>query len=138
VLHALDPSPLSSISARLASGGDPVLVEAELASGLRASVSLSRVGVVKERRLRVVGSAGAAVFDDVRAPDRILVDDREIRVPWEEPLAREVEHFLRCVEERAKPRTPFDEALTVVRALARVEESCATGGHPALHAAPRP
>ena len=44
------------------------MVEAELTSGLTAKVALSRAAAVKERRIRVIGSAAAAVFDDVRAP----------------------------------------------------------------------
>lgn len=128
VLHALDPSPITSLSARAAATGDPVLVQAELASGLAATVALSRVGAVKERRIRVVGAGAAAIFDDVCAPDRVLVSHdggvREIAVEWREPLAIEIDHFLRCVEERAVPRTSFEEGATVVRALALAEERC--------------
>ncbi len=103
VLHAIDPSPIRALSARTAPGGDPVLVRAELASGLSASIALSRASAVKERRIRVVGARAAALFDDVRAPDRIVVDGAEIGVAWREPLAVEVEHFLTCVEQRAQP-----------------------------------
>jgi predicted dehydrogenase len=122
VVHGLDPSPLRMTSARGAPLGDPVLIEADLASGFRARVALSQTGLVKERRIRLVGSAKTAHFDDVRAPDRLIVDGAEVRVPWSEPLAREIDHFLCCVEERACPRTPFEEGLTIVRALAHVEE----------------
>jgi predicted dehydrogenase len=124
VLHALDPGPIRALSARSGPGGDPVLVEAELASGLAATIALSRAAAVKERRLRVVGSSASAVFDDVRAPDRLLVGEAEIAVPWREPLAVEIEHFLDCCEQRTRPRTPFEEGLTVVRALALVEQRC--------------
>ncbi len=124
VIHALDPSPLRSLSARAAPGGDPVLVEAELGSGLAVSVALSRAAAVKERRIRVLGSAAAAVFDDVRAPDRVVVAGAEIGVVWREPLTVEIEHFLRCVEQRSRPLTPFEDGVTVVRALALAEESC--------------
>src|SRR5262249_4223137 len=123
VLHALDPSPLAAIEARAAPSGDPVHIEAELGSGLRATMALARSAAVKEQRIRVVGAAAAAGLDDVRAPDRVIVDGREIPVPWREPLAVEVEHFLQCVELRTRPRTPFEEGVTVVRALARAEES---------------
>jgi predicted dehydrogenase len=126
VVHALDASldasPIRVTSARGAPAGDPVHVEAELASGFRASIALSGTGLVKERRICLVGSAKTARFDDVRAPDRLIVDGAEVRVPWSEPLAREVDHFLRCVEDRARPRTPFEEGVTIVRALAQVEE----------------
>src|SRR5262249_7821971 len=80
VLQALDSSAIRSMAARAAPSGDPVLVEATLASGLAATVALARVGAVKERRIRVVGSEADAVVDDVRAPDRVLVGEREIRV----------------------------------------------------------
>jgi predicted dehydrogenase len=134
VLHALDPSPIHHLSARSGADGDPVLIDAELASGLTASIALSRVGAVKERRLRVVGSAATAVFDDVRAPARLLIGRSEIEVPWREPLAVEIEHFLRCVARRAEPRTPFAEGVTVVRALSQVEESQAEEGRAAAPA----
>ena len=128
VLHALDPSPIRAITAR-ASGsvsGDPVHVDVELASGLVAAITLSRVGADKERRLRVIGAPSGlfAALDDVRAPDRVLVaGSPELVVPWREPLAVEVDHFLRCVEERARPLTPFEEGLIVVRAIAAAEDS---------------
>jgi predicted dehydrogenase len=121
VLNALDPSSVRALSVRAASCGDPVLVEAELASGLTARVALSRASTVKERRIQVVGSAATVVFDDVRAPDRLLVGRAEVGVVWREPLALEVEHFLHCVEQRTQPLTPFEEGLTVVRALALIE-----------------
>jgi predicted dehydrogenase len=125
VLHALDPSPIRALEARAAPSGDPVLIEVALTSGLEATIALSRVGSLKERRLRVVGSLGTAVFDDVRAPDRVLVDapdlPGEVPVAWREPLALELDHFLRCVEARTQPLTPFDEGATVVRALSRAE-----------------
>jgi predicted dehydrogenase len=124
VLHALDPSPIRALSARSGPGGDPVLVDAELASGLAARVALSQAASAKERRIRVIGSSASAVFDDVHAPDRLLVGAAEIPVPWREPLALEIEHFLHCVEHRAHPRTPFEEGVTVVHALALVEQRC--------------
>jgi predicted dehydrogenase len=121
VLQALDPSAVRALSARSGPGGDPVDVEAELASGLTVKVALSRASTIKERRIQVVGSAATAVFDDVRAHDRVLVGSAEIGVVWREPLALEIEHFLRCVEQRTQPLTPFEEGVTVVRALARIE-----------------
>jgi predicted dehydrogenase len=122
VLHALDPSPVHTLTARTGPGGDPVFVAAELLSGLAFSATFSRSAPAKERTIRVIGTAATAVFDDVRAPDRLLVGGAEIAVPWREPLAVEIEHFLGCVETRARPRTPLDDGVTVVRALALAEE----------------
>ncbi len=61
----------------------------------------------------------------MRSPDRLLVAGAEIGVAWREPLLVEIEHFLRCVQDRAAPLTPLEDGVTVVRALARAEESCA-------------
>ncbi len=138
VLHALDPGPVRVTAAREAEGGDPVRIEALAPTGLAASMVLSRSSASKERRLRITGSRAIASFDDVRAPDRLVVaragEAREIRVAWREPLAVEVDHFLRCVEERARPRTPFEEGVIVVRALAAAEQAC--GAAAAASAAP--
>jgi predicted dehydrogenase len=125
VLHALDSSPIRAVAARAAPSGDPALIEAELSSGLEVSIALSRVAPAKERRIRVTGAAGTAILDDVRAPDRVLLDGVEMVVPWREPLAVEVEHFLRCVQDRARPLTSFDEGRLVVQALAAAEDGAA-------------
>ncbi|WP_438024780.1 Gfo/Idh/MocA family protein [Sorangium sp. So ce233] len=144
VLAALDPSPLVEARGHLSPGGERVTVEARLESGLAAQIELCSSSPTKERRLRLAGSARVAVFDDVRAPDRILFLDgrgaaageragrdalapagHELAVPWREPLSVEIEHFLRCVEERTPPLTPLDEGAAVVRILERVEATLA-------------
>jgi predicted dehydrogenase len=138
VLHALDPRGLSSIEAVVGPGGDPVVLHARTDRGITARIELSRAHPTKERRICVVGASRTAVIDDVRASDRILVarsEDaepvEEIRVAWREPLAVEIEHFLRCVEERARPLTSFEEGAAVVRALAEAEVFRETGARSA-------
>ncbi|XXX75339.1 Gfo/Idh/MocA family oxidoreductase [Sorangium sp. So ce134] len=145
VLSALDPSPLVEARAHLSPGGEHVTLAARLESGLTAQIELCSSSPTKERRLRLAGSARVALFDDVRAPDRLVLLDargaaagarvderdalapagREVEVPWREPLSVEIEHFLRCVEERAAPLTPLDEGAAVVRILERVEATLA-------------
>ncbi|WP_437966418.1 Gfo/Idh/MocA family oxidoreductase [Sorangium sp. So ce260] len=145
VLAALDPSPLVEARAHLSPCGEHVTLAARLESGLAAQIELCSSSPTKERRLRLAGSARVAVFDDVRAPDRlVLLDGRgaaagapagerdalapathELEVPWREPLSLEIEHFLRCVEDRAPPLTPLDEGAAVVRVLERVEATIA-------------
>lgn len=125
VLHALDASPMRALAARSGPAGDPVLIEAQLASGLEISIALSRVATAKERCIRLVGTAGEVTLDDVRAPDRVRVGDVAQAVPWREPLALEIEHFLRCVIDRATPLTSFEEGRLVVQALAAAED-CVT------------
>ncbi|AUX47426.1 oxidoreductase [Sorangium cellulosum] len=153
ILAALDPSPLVEARAHVSPGGEHVTLEARLESGLAAQIELCSSSPTKERRLRLAGAARAALFDDVRAPDRLLLLDgrgaaagaraglagieeaggdviapagRELRVPWREPLSVEIEHFLRCVEDRAPPLTPLDEGAAVVRTLERVEATFAS------------
>ncbi|APR84033.1 Hypothetical protein A7982_09382 [Minicystis rosea] len=141
VLHALDPSPMRTSSVRAGPTGDPVLIEAQLASGLEVSIALSRVAPAKERWFRIVGATAAATFDDVRAPDRVVVGTREHAVVWREPLAVEIEHFLQCVRDRSRPLTSFDDGRLVVHALAAAEErlseprTAASGPEPRAQAA---
>lgn len=133
VLHALDPRPLASITARAEAGGDGAVdVVARLEGGLLASIRVSRQNATKERRMRVTGTERVVLLDDARAPDRLFSGrsdgrrggtswEQELPVPWEEPLAREIEHFLGCVERRSRPRASLVDGAWVVRALAQAE-----------------
>jgi len=139
ILRAIDPSPVASLGAQWLDDGGRVILDMQLESGMTARIELSRLNSTKERRLSVVGSSRSALFDDVRAPDRVVLTDsgsvdadagvgreaasvlEDIHVPWREPLALEIDHFLDCVERRAAPLTPFEEGAAVVRVLARVE-----------------
>jgi predicted dehydrogenase len=137
VLHALDPSPIRVLSVRGPSSGATAWIEAALDSGLTARIALSRSHPTKERQIAVIGSAQAAVFDDVRAPDRVLLGRAKRRrdgafeitiadaspVSWREPLALEIDHFLRCVADRTPPLTSFAEGAQIVRVLARAERA---------------
>lgn len=139
VLRALDPSPITAIEAQWFDDGGRVVLDVALESGVTARIDLARVNPTKERRISVAGSLKSALFDDVRAPDRVLLGEssvsalngstpresaalvEEVRVEWREPLALELDHFLDCVERRATPLTPFEEGVSVVRALARID-----------------
>ena len=133
VLRAIDPSPMRKLTARVGPSGDPVAIEAELTSGLEVSIALSRVAPTKERRLKLIGAARTAELDDVNTPDCVLVDGEAQVVAWHEPLAAEIDHFLRCAIDRSRPRTSFDEGADVVRALSAAEESAAAP-HETFHA----
>ena len=142
IVHAIDPLRIESLEATSGPDGDPVVLGFRITSGLAARIELSRVHATKERRIVVVGSSAVAMLDDVRAPDRIFLSRQpgarsdglfegpaeEIRVPWREPMAVEIDHFLRCVEERRAPRTSFEEGALVVRALAQAERVLVEGG----------
>jgi predicted dehydrogenase len=126
VLRALDPSPIAALEVTWLEDGGRVVLDIALESGLTARIELARSNPTKERQLAVLGSTGSALFDDVRAPDRVVLVDgcgaeEEERVPFREPLALEMDHFLDCVEQRARPLTPFEEGASVVRALSFIE-----------------
>lgn len=150
VLQALDPSPIRALHASGSPAGDATRIALELDSGLTADIALSRVHTSKERRITVIGAERAAIFDDVRAPDRVLLGratrsrsgafeirvDEEAPVSRHEPLALEIDHFLACVADRTTPLTSFADGARVVAVLARVERALAR--RPQAHAAPPP
>jgi predicted dehydrogenase len=135
VIYAIDESAITGVTASGPANGADATVHLTLQSGLTARVALSRAHPVKERRFAVIGRDHAAIFDDVRAPDRVLLGrpvrrrgapaeiaiTGEATVAWHEPLALEIDHFLRCVEERTPPLTGFGDGVRVVRALAAAE-----------------
>jgi predicted dehydrogenase len=105
------------------------------ASGLRSHLFTSRLNPYRERKLTVVGTKAMAVFDDVEPWDRKLAVYRHAvwqdsgqwafttnepsYVPVKEgmPLARELEHFIHCLETRSEPRTGGEEAVRVLKVL---------------------
>ncbi|RCS25600.1 gfo/Idh/MocA family oxidoreductase [Phyllobacterium salinisoli] len=102
---------------------------------LRGHLFASRLNPYRERRLTVVGTKAMAVFDDVEPWERKLAVYRHavwqdngqwaftaeeptyIRVGEGMPLTRECQHFIDCIETRAKPRTDGEEAINVLRIL---------------------
>jgi UDP-2-acetamido-3-amino-2,3-dideoxy-glucuronate N-acetyltransferase len=146
VALALDPSPLAEVRADEgafdAQGlSHAAVVRARFASGLTLRLALSRVHATKERAFVVHGDEGALVFDDMRphaerllvvegrdasTPDRLDPDElarrgRPLPFAPAEPLAEEVDHFVRLALDGGAPRTPLSEGATVVRWLARAE-----------------
>ena len=107
----------------------------EFPSGLRSHVFASRLNPYRERRLTVIGSRSMAVFDDVAPwPEKLALyrhklwrDEKGWQsemvapdfVPVEEdmPLTRELRHFIDCIENGVRPRTPVAEGLAVIRIL---------------------
>ncbi|PRD45323.1 gfo/Idh/MocA family oxidoreductase [Phyllobacterium phragmitis] len=102
---------------------------------LRGHLFASRLNPYRERRLTVVGTKAMAVFDDVERWERKLAvyrhavwqDNGQWAFTAEEPtyipvnegmpLTRECQHFIDCIEMRAKPRTDGEEAINVLRIL---------------------
>jgi predicted dehydrogenase len=111
-------------------------------SGLAAHLHLSWLDPHKERRLTVVGSRRMATFDDMELERKLTVYDKGFdeaagsygeyitrsgdiwspRVPNQEPLRLECEHFVACVRDGQAPRSDGESGLRVVRVLEALQE----------------
>src|SRR5690606_13172140 len=132
---------------------DVVFLVMHFASGVMAHAQLSWLDPHKERKLTVVGSRQMAVFDDmasraklriydkgvdrkdsfVSAAESLAVREGDIRIPLvsgAEPLALELDHFVRAA--RGAPLTMTDAAdgVRVVRVLEAASRSLRAGGQP--------
>jgi predicted dehydrogenase len=103
--------------------------------GLRSHLFASRLNPYRERRLAVVGREAMAVFDDILPWEQKLaiyrhkiwhdngqwayttIEPTYLPVEQGQPLTRELQHFLHCMETRETPRTPGAEGETVLRIL---------------------
>jgi predicted dehydrogenase len=112
-------------------------------SGLAAHLHLSWLDPHKERRFTVVGSRRMATFDDMALEGKLTIYDKGFdedarsygeyitrsghtyspRIPNEEPLRIECEHFVECVRTGERPRSDGDSGLRVVGVLERPQQS---------------
>jgi predicted dehydrogenase len=113
------------------------------ASGLCAHLHLSWLDPHKERRFTVVGARRMATFDDMAIEGKLTVYDKGFdedargygeyitrsgdifspRIPNEEPLRVECEHFIECVLTGSRPRSDGESGLRVVRVLEQLQRS---------------
>jgi UDP-2-acetamido-3-amino-2,3-dideoxy-glucuronate N-acetyltransferase len=117
----------------------------EFSSGLRAHIFVSWLHPYKDQRLIVVGDRKMAVFNDM-APlnEKLLLYPHEIEwrnhiptpkkaaamsvnIEPTEPLRLECQHFLSCVNSRAKPLTDGHEGWQVLRVLKACQHSLERG-----------
>ncbi|HMB54054.1 MAG TPA: Gfo/Idh/MocA family oxidoreductase [Thermoanaerobaculia bacterium] len=112
-------------------------------SGVTAHIFVSWLHPFKEQRLVVVGSEKMAVFEDTaehklllyphrvewreRVPTAVKAEAEVVELADEEPLANECRHFLESIETRRPPLTDGREGLSVLRILARCQESLEAG-----------
>ena len=124
---------------------DVTTTHLSFASGLKAHIFVSWLHPFKEQKLVVVGDRKMAVFDDTRPwGEKLLLYPHEIRwegnvpvparaepelpeIPEAEPLRRECEHFLRCMETGEVPLTDGREGLRVLRVLKAAQRSLDAG-----------
>ncbi len=109
-------------------------------NNIKAHIFVSWLNPFKEQKFVVIGNRKMAVFDDTEK-DRKLVFYQH-RINWnnseiptiekaeaevakienDEPLRKEAEHFIKCVEKGEKPHTDGNEALNVLRVLEQAEK----------------
>jgi predicted dehydrogenase len=112
-------------------------------SGLSAHLHLSWLDPHKERRFTVVGSRRMATFDDMAIEGKLTIYDKGFdedargygeyitrtgysyspRIPNDEPLRVECEHFVECVRTGTRPRSDGESGLRVVAVLERLQQS---------------
>jgi predicted dehydrogenase len=132
---------------------DVVFLTMDFASGVLAHVQLSWLDPHKERRLTVVGAKKMVVFDDMEPREKLRIYDKGVdrppeyasygeslavregdifipRVPNVEPLAAELQHFVRVARGAELPRSDAADGVRVVRVLDAATRSLATGGAP--------
>jgi predicted dehydrogenase len=125
---------------------DVAFVDLKFPDGTIANVQLSWLSPSKLRRTVIVGSRKMLVYDDTEPDEKIKIYDRRVdviepesfgeyqlayrtgdivspRLDTFEPLAAEMEDFLRCIETGALPRSSGRGGLAVVRALEKADES---------------
>jgi UDP-2-acetamido-3-amino-2,3-dideoxy-glucuronate N-acetyltransferase len=126
---------------------DVTVTNLEFQTGIRSHIFVSWLHPYKEQRLVVVGSKSMAVFDDVRAADKLVIYDQGVEfvngepvtrknegIPESleraEPLRRQSESFLECIRTRQESLTDGRSGLRVLRVLEAAEESLADMGAP--------
>jgi predicted dehydrogenase len=112
-------------------------------SGLAAHLHLSWLDPHKARQFTVVGSKRMATFDDMDPERKVTVYDKGFdekahtygeyitrsgdiwspRVPNDEPLRLECQHFVDCVREGRTPISDGESGLRVVRVLEGLQQS---------------
>lgn len=126
---------------------DTTLTTCDFKSGVKAHVFVSWLHPFKEQKLAIVGTNKMAVFNDMEADKKLVLyshridwrdrlpvahkDNGEIvPLPKEEPLRRECEHYLHCIQTRETPRTDGQSAVRVLQVLQGCEDSLRVNGQP--------
>jgi UDP-2-acetamido-3-amino-2,3-dideoxy-glucuronate N-acetyltransferase len=151
ILYLLGESPIRAA----AQGGsylnpqivDTTLSTLDFSSGVKAHIFVSWLHPFKEQKLAIVGSEKMAVFDDVKAENKLMLyshhiswidrkpvaekdGGQSIALSKAEPLRLECAHFLDCVRTRQTPRTHGETGLRVLEILESCEESLRAKGAP--------
>ncbi|MBA7699814.1 Inositol 2-dehydrogenase/D-chiro-inositol 3-dehydrogenase [subsurface metagenome] len=125
---------------------DVVFITLKFPKRILSHIHASWLDPHKIRRLTAVGSKKMAVFDDMEAEHKLKIYDKGVAVNYDavstlgalalrsgevsipqvdltEPLLRECQHFLDCIEKRQKPLSDGKQGLEVVKALEAASKS---------------
>ncbi len=127
---------------------DVVFSTLSFREGQLANIHLSWLDPHKVRTVTVVGSRKMVVLDDVSTEAKVVIYDMGVdissgtkdsdspggflvshrygdsitpKIPYPEPLAREVGHFLDCIRLGSEPISGGQHAVSVVRTIERIE-----------------
>lgn len=133
---------------------DVVFANLKFADGRMAHVHVSWLDPHKIRRVTLVSSEKMVVFDDMEASEKIRIYDKGAavqraaivgfpeaitirsgdilipKVPGDEPLRLECEHFISCIANDSAPRSDGADGVRVVKVLEAGGASLAKGGEP--------
>jgi UDP-2-acetamido-3-amino-2,3-dideoxy-glucuronate N-acetyltransferase len=124
---------------------DVTITNLKFASGVQGHVFVNWLNPYKEQKLVVMGDHGMAVFDDIKTSGKLVLHEyavnwvnrtpfpasnekRVVDVEVEEPLRRECQDFLECIEHHRTPRTDGQQGLQVLRILDACQRSLQQGG----------
>lgn len=92
--------------------------------------NVSWLSPYKDRKILIVGSKRAAVYNDLDDKEQIKIYNKNtiekkysFKLGHKEPLSVECRHFLDCIKKEIKPRSSGEEGLKVVRVLEAIQKS---------------
>ena len=112
----------------------------EFPSGLKSNISVSWINPNKEAKLVITGTSSILIFDDTKTWDEKLtlysyilegskqfsnlkkLSEKFIKIPEEEPLKNECQHFVNMLEGDQEPFTNGDEGMKVVEVLSAISK----------------
>ncbi len=132
---------------------DVAFANLKFADGKMAHIHVSWLDPHKIRKVTLVGSQKMIVFDDMEAAEKIRAYDKGAyvrksvesyaeaitlrtgdilipKIPSDEPLWLECQHFVDCVIKNVRPRSDGADGLRVVRVLEAGSESLKRSGQP--------
>ncbi|KPJ64851.1 hypothetical protein AMK68_00370 [candidate division KD3-62 bacterium DG_56] len=129
---------------------DVVFMAVRYSGGVLLHSHFSWLDPGKVRAITVVGDRAMAVFDDGEPVDKLRVFERcvelpravgdppryhdqgarTVSLPDTEPLRRECQHFIDCIQTGARPRSDGHDGLRVVRVLEAAQQSLRDQGRP--------